>query len=149
MEGKSIAVLPRVCHPYRADGASFLPGSPHVCHRRFVTQLEAQEMPSIIRDAKSDCALSGIVCKLRQEHVEFCDFVREFPPSLRSEKGRTAYRRCAEPSHTKTHARIHRRLAEVRGADLPRTLTHSVSPARAALKSSLILNFHCDRACDE
>ena len=71
-------------------------------------------MPSIIRDAKSDCALSGIMCKLRQEHVDFCDFVREFPPSLRG---------CAEPSHTQTHARMisrtHRRLAEVRGADLP------------------------------
>ena len=75
-------------------------------------------MPSIIRDAKSDCALSGIVCTLRQEHMDFCDFVREFPPSLKG---------CAEPSHTQTHARMisrtHRRLAEVRGADLPRTLT--------------------------
>ena len=56
-------------------------------------------MPSIIRDAKSDCALSGIVCTLRQEHMDFCDFVREFPPSLRG---------CAGPSHAHTH--VHARM---------------------------------------
>ena len=53
-------------------------------------------MPSIIRDAKSDCALSGIVCTLKQEHMDFCDFVREFPPSPKG---------CAEPSHSHKRTR--------------------------------------------
>ena len=96
-------------------------------------------MPSIIRDAKQDAALSGIVCNLRQEHIEFCDFVREFPPSLRSEKG------CAEPSHAQTHARMisrtHRRLAEVRGADLPRTLT-LCQPRSGAAQVFIELTLH-------
>ena len=51
-------------------------------------------MPSIIRDAKHDAALSGIVCKLRQEHMDFCDFVHEF--------GSHEKIRCAEPPRTST-----------------------------------------------
>ena len=77
-------------------------------------------MPSIIRDAKHDAALSGIVCKLKQEHMEFCDFVHEFGSHERI--------RCAEPPRTSTcmSSRLHtrtQRLCRTGAQALSRTQT--------------------------
>ena len=73
-------------------------------------------MPSIISDAKKDALLSGIACKLREEHMDFCDFVSEFG-SLNG---------YAEPFRTHKRSRI-----DARTEDLVQKSVDPTSPARS------------------